>query len=595
VAWAEGQFAIAEDYLRRSLAICEQHGFGLNASGILERLASLIEARGDLASAVGLYEEAMQRLLREGRTLPLCGHLLAQAKRYLRLNQPEVAEACLRQSICEGREMGMSRHLMEGLNKLAMEFLCPRGMFEDARSLLQEAMSLAVQIGHRRIYGEVLNSSALLSFSEGNLDEALRQGIESLQIAEELNHAADQANARLVLGHIETARGAFAQALPHLTEGRRIFLTETRRILQENKKPENMARCLLALGEFYRRQGQWQEAETCYREAKSYATREDLRCHILHAWATLHEACGQRDIARAKWQTILPICRVWKLRLAKEVEAALRRLETTIPTGGFVLHLFGPLELRYNGQPVPLQSLRSYVSELLAYLALHQGEWLSYALIWETLWPRKGRPRSSNHSPSPYGSLHTGMSQLRKAIRQVCTDKQKVDNLLCCRNECYCFDPDGIVWNDWRELNRTLENADRARNADDFEKAYNLWEFADSLYRRGELLADWGYTTVWARKLQTSTETEWLKTLECWSKVQYQRGEYEAGVAVARRILNLDPAVEAAHQLIMKCLARLGRRAEALRQYEDCARALRAVNKSPSHETQQLYRQIRGR
>ncbi|MBI1928596.1 hypothetical protein HYR99_30685, partial [Candidatus Poribacteria bacterium] len=77
VAWAEGQFAIAEDYLRRSLAICEQHGFGLNASGILERLASLIEARGDLASlasAVGLYEEAMQRLLREGRTLPLCGH-----------------------------------------------------------------------------------------------------------------------------------------------------------------------------------------------------------------------------------------------------------------------------------------------------------------------------------------------------------------------------------------------------------------------------------------------------------------------------------------------------------------------------------------
>ncbi len=589
VAWAEGQFAIGEDYLRRSLTLYEQHGLNLGASGTLDRLASLIEARGDLASAVGLYEEAMERLLREGRTLPLCGHLLAQAKRYLRLNQPEIAEAHLRESICEGRKMGMSRHLMEGLNKLAMEFLCPRGMFQDARSLLQEAMSLAVQIGHRRIYGGLLNSSALLAFSEGNLDEALRQAIESLRSAEELNHASDQAHARLVLGQVETARGAFAQALPHLTEARRIFLTDTRRILQANKKPENMARCLLAFGEFYRRQGQWQEAEACYREAESYATREDLRCHILHAWALLHEARGQRDVARTKWENILPICRVWKLRLAQEVEAALRRLETTIPTGGFVLHLFGPFELRYNGQPVPLQSsqIRPFARELWAYLASSQGQWRERDLICEAL---REHARNGSDRRLSLGSLHAGISKIHGVIRSICPDVE----VLPCKDGRYCFDPDGVVWNDLREFNQALKNASSAHRDGDFERAFNLWAFASELYQRGELLADWRYS-AWCQDQRHSTHEQWLDALEHWSKAQYQRGEYEAGLAMARRILTLDPAVETAHQLTMKCLARLGRRDEALRQYEDCARALREVNKSPSHETQQLYRQIRGK
>ncbi len=52
-------------------------------------------------------------------------------------------------------------------------------------------------------------------------------------------------------------------------------------------------------------------------------------------------------------------------------------------------------------------------------------------------------------------------------------------------------------------------------------------------------------------------------------------GDFAAAVEIASRLVRLDALDEAAHRLLIECLAQAGQRAEALHQFETCARILR--------------------
>lgn len=64
----------------------------------------------------------------------------------------------------------------------------------------------------------------------------------------------------------------------------------------------------------------------------------------------------------------------------------------------------------------------------------------------------------------------------------------------------------------------------------------------------------------------------------------------EASIATARHLLQLDPAREATHRLLMRLHAASGRRAEALRQYKQCRDMLeRELQTVPDAETERLH------
>jgi TolB-like protein len=66
-----------------------------------------------------------------------------------------------------------------------------------------------------------------------------------------------------------------------------------------------------------------------------------------------------------------------------------------------------------------------------------------------------------------------------------------------------------------------------------------------------------------------------------------------AATDTAQRLLQLEPAHEATHRLLMQRYAGAGQRAQALRQYQLCRDALqRDLQAKPDAETEQLYRQI---
>ncbi|MBI1927052.1 tetratricopeptide repeat protein [Candidatus Poribacteria bacterium] len=588
VAWAEGQLDRADELLRQQMTLCEQHKWHSETTGTLERLASLAEARGDLAESVRLWERWIQQKLALGETHFLCSHWRAQGERYLRLNQPEMSETCFQKGIDIGREMGMSIDLIWSHDKLAVEILRLRGEFQEARSCLQEAMTLAAQTGHQRIYGALLNSLALVELSAGNLDEAEHQAAESLRIAEEVNHAGDRAYAQLVLGQIKTRRESFAPAERLLNEawafiGEGVQNPRTHP-LKKPTKPHEKATCLLALGELYRRQGRWEKAETCYHEAERFVDREDIRCQIVHAQALLDETRKHHHAARTKWQEILPICEAWKLRpLVKEVTAALNRLKAI---EGFAIYLFGSLTLKYKGVLIPLNRLKPYARELLAYLAFHRGQKLPADQILETLWGPRNR---SSHPSDASPSLQTGVSDIRRFIESVAVGY--ADRLLPRSNkQGYCFDPDGIVWVDLGAFNQALKNANQAVQIDNLETAFNLWTFAEQLYCDAPL-ADW--QDGWSRTEAIKTQRGWLNALKHWGNAHSKGKKYDEALEIARRILALEPTEEFAHRLAMRCLARLGRWGEATRQYQRCVDELNAIGERPSPETQRIYEQIR--
>lgn len=68
---------------------------------------------------------------------------------------------------------------------------------------------------------------------------------------------------------------------------------------------------------------------------------------------------------------------------------------------------------------------------------------------------------------------------------------------------------------------------------------------------------------------------------------------YEEGIDYARRLLLLDPANEEGHRLLMRLLAKRGRRSAALVQYETCVAVLADMGVVPTEETAVLLEQIR--
>jgi len=73
-----------------------------------------------------------------------------------------------------------------------------------------------------------------------------------------------------------------------------------------------------------------------------------------------------------------------------------------------------------------------------------------------------------------------------------------------------------------------------------------------------------------------------------------RRGDDEQGILFASRLLALAPWREEGHRRLMRFLARSGRRAAALAQYETCRRILqKELGVPPSPETRALYERIR--
>jgi predicted ATPase/DNA-binding SARP family transcriptional activator len=224
------------------------------------------------------------------------------------------------------------------------------------------------------------------------------------------------------------------------------------------------------------------------------------------------------------------------------------------------LSLLGLPRLELDG--APLEFKRRKALNLLAYLCLHPAEHPRErlaALFW-----------GDSDDEAARLSLRVTISDLRKGLGE---------EAFIGGRDSLGLSPTLSVWVDALEF----EKLAKGKSAPDWQEALGLYadEFLPDVYE------DWALE--WRERLaQLHVETLLRLTAHHRSSA-----DYDKAIELARRLLALDPANEAAHQHIMVCYEALGDRAAALRQYESCIEALQGlVGVRPSSMTEAIYQRL---
>jgi len=226
--------------------------------------------------------------------------------------------------------------------------------------------------------------------------------------------------------------------------------------------------------------------------------------------------------------------------------------------------LLGPPRVERDGRAIEFDTRKAIA--LLAFLIL-EGRTQSRDRLATMLWPEADQDRAR-------ASLRRTLSPVRTALGEevVKTDTLRVEI-----------------------AQGTLSvDVDRFR---DLVRAGKL-EDAVSLYRGdflvGFSLKDSPEFEDWQSARQSELRDELRGALARLASDATTVAGRARAIAYARRMIELDPLDEMAHQMLMRLYAASGDRAAAMRQYGECVRVLDAeLGVAPMPETKELYERIR--
>ncbi|MBI4219211.1 MAG: AAA family ATPase, partial [Chloroflexi bacterium] len=119
----------------------------------------------------------------------------------------------LSQSAQLGKDLGAGPARLLSLTHISFVLTLMR-RFDDAWSAIQEAKQLAMELGHREHFAELLAAPvALRQLRDGDLDAAQRSAEEAISIASTIRAVSPEADASLMLGGIAQARGEYEKAI----------------------------------------------------------------------------------------------------------------------------------------------------------------------------------------------------------------------------------------------------------------------------------------------------------------------------------------------------------------------------------------------
>lgn len=231
------------------------------------------------------------------------------------------------------------------------------------------------------------------------------------------------------------------------------------------------------------------------------------------------------------------------------------------------LNVLGRFEARWSdGAPVDFNSKK--IQAFLAYLAAESGRAHTRDHLATLLWSDTGDERARHN-----------VRQALSKIRRCC------DSLVASRGESLELNQAACTV-DVIEFERLAKSSDPA----DLRRCLDLYrgDLLDGLSPREPAYDEWLLIARGRlRKVACETCDRMIDSLIVQSKID------EAIGALNHRLL-MDPACEPAHAKLMELLARVGRRSDALRQYQSCVEVLkRELGAEPSPETKSLYERLR--
>ncbi len=247
------------------------------------------------------------------------------------------------------------------------------------------------------------------------------------------------------------------------------------------------------------------------------------------------------------------------------------------------IRCLGPFELVVNGRRItPAMVCRKKALTLLKILLAHNGRPLPKEALIDRLWP--GAEPETKAS-----QFHVLVHELRALLEPGRRDQGWV--YICNEGDRYYFNVQAGAFIDAREFSRLAEQARQAEARGDWDQALKAYEQAVQLYR-GDYFEDEPYAD-WCWQQREHLRELYLEALGRLADIYGRVGRWEESIRYLRRGLELDPVREEFHSRLMYALWALGRRTEAVRQYEVYARLLQEeFGLTPLPETQELLKRI---
>ncbi len=220
------------------------------------------------------------------------------------------------------------------------------------------------------------------------------------------------------------------------------------------------------------------------------------------------------------------------------------------------IFLLGRFSVEVGGKPIPAASwTKRRPIEVLAALALAPGRLLHREELVDRLWPDKDLEAGANN-------LHRALHDLRRVAN---TDLVSLDRGVA-----------RLAENAWIDV-EAFEQAASSTTTEGLAQAIELYQ--------GALLPDDPYSDALGARREGLRQRFVDAGLRL-AKLHHESGEPERCIGTLRRILASDPALEVAHQLLMRVLAETGRTGDALRQFAECVAALREkLDTTPARAT----------
>jgi DNA-binding SARP family transcriptional activator len=193
----------------------------------------------------------------------------------------------------------------------------------------------------------------------------------------------------------------------------------------------------------------------------------------------------------------------------------------------------------------------------------------------ELLWP-------TAHASAAMHSLHVAVTTLRRYL-------DPPDNsYLLFEAGHYMIHPDAPIADDARDFEQYCSDAEQHLRAQNLTGAQQCYRDAIACYQGDYHIGEQDFT--WALGEQERLRSRYLAALAAQGQILIARGHFELASECYQQLLERDSYREDAHCQLMRCYWQLGRRHEALRQYQRCAAILaNDLGLEPMQELQELY------
>jgi DNA-binding SARP family transcriptional activator len=420
-----------------------------------------------------------------------------------------------------------------------------RGALAEAEETIERSLPLARQIDEAYLLAEALEESGHVALLLGHNVEAIRS-LEAAQAAAEEHWRAGLATCQALLSLAYARSGRVGEA--------RQTLLAAEQALPLVRAAEDRLRCTVAMVAAQSAVGST-TALTELRAARRWARDNDRQDAFFADCARYRETArlllGERRVPEA----VMEILRHALADALPPIEAApppmLRAMPRVAANTAFEIRLFGTPGLLREGENIT--SWRTnLVRELLFFLAFRTGNVMRSEAIVEALMPEADFDRSLT-------ALRHAVYHLRRLFAP--------HNPVRTATGGYCLEPEDGIRCDVIDFRSRAEAGRSGRGVVDVESL----EEAVSLYR-GNFLE--GIDADWVLQPRAELERQFLVAAQSLLSEYERQGRHGAAVAVAERVLAVDPFHEPFHLALMRHQVALGHLAAARQHYRHYCRLM---------------------